>query len=385
MATSALALLLLLSAPAATSPAETRYQEGIASLKGASFSLPAAAKAFGEACEAGHMHACSRLALQVQDGRGIAHDPPRAAALYTKVCEAGWGIGCFNLAGLHMSGNGVAEDPRRAGELMKRAETLYVKQCDAGELQWCTNLGVMYEGPFLGAPDPSKAIAVYKKACDRKAGDWCVNLALMQAYGEGMPKNVKAGAAMLQKNCTAGIPLACGALGQMYANTKFGLPEKPAKGVPLLQKACEAGELQGCGVLSALYAIGDGIPADAALSKKYGERACALGSSASCFGQAIGFAESGRFADALTWLERACHIGHVEACGGAAVILSDEKSGVPVNPAKALLFRRDACRLGDNTSCLALFQAGEKLPLGPDRDKAFFEEACRKNVPGTCR
>lgn len=376
--------LLAGAPPAQSTAAEKRFQEGAAALRGAGFSLSNAAKAFGEACEAGHMPACARLGLQVQDGRGVAYDPARAAELYKKVCDAGWGIGCFNLAGLHVTGNGVAEDRARVSELMQRAETLYAKACDAGDLQWCTNLGVLYEGQFLGDPDPAKALAVYRKACDRKAGDWCVNLALMQAYGEGTPKNVKAGAALLQKNCSAGVPLACGALGQMYANTKFGLPEKPAKGVPLLVKACDAGEVQACGVISALYAIGDGIPADAALAKRYGERACALGSSAACFAEAMSLVESRRFADALTWLERSCHIGNAEACAAAAAV-AEGGPDAAANAPKAALFRRDACRLGDSASCLAVFQSGEKLPLGPERERAFFDEACRRNVPGSCR
>jgi len=383
IATSLAAAVLLLFAPPAA--AEKSFQDGRAALRSPAFNLGVAAKKFGEACDAGHLHACASLGLQVQDGRGITRDPARAAALYGKACDGGLGIGCFNLAGLHVTGNGVSEDRVRVGDLMKRAETLYVKACDAGDLQWCTNLGVLYEGPYLGTPDSAKAAAVYRKACDKKAGDWCVNLALMMAYGDGAEKNVKAATTLLHKNCQAGIPLACGTLGQMFANTKFGLQEKPAKGVPLLLKGCEGGEVQSCSVLSALYAVGDGIPADAALAKRYGERACALGSSVACFAEALALVENRKFADALTWLERACHIGKAEACAAAASILSDEKSGVPSNPVRANAFVREACREGDSGSCLAIVQAGEKLPLGADREKAFLEEACRRNVPGACR
>lgn len=373
------AFALVLAGPP---PGEAQYQAGIAALKGESIALSKAAKSFEEACTAGHLHACVRLGLQVQDGRGVAYDPKRAAELYTKVCEGGYGIGCFNLAGLHMTGNGVVEDPAKAAELAKRSEALYAKQCDAGDLQWCTNLGVLYEGPFLGQPDFAKAAAVYKKACDKNAGDWCVNLALMQAYGDGMPKDVKKASALMQKACNANVMLACGTLGQMHMKTELGLSGKPAKGVPLLEKACAGGEVQACAVLSAENGLGERIPRNDVLAKKYGERACALGSSSACFIQGMALGDAGDFAGALTWLERSCHIGEGRACSAASALAGSGR--VPSTPAKVAALRSDACRLGDGEACLAILKDREPLPLGEARKKAFLEEACRKNIPGSC-
>src|SRR5687768_12497915 len=90
----ALSAAVLLAGPA---PGEAKYLEGRAALRQKpKFSLVDAAAAFSAACDAGHVHACSALSLQVQDGRGVARDPVRAAQLNRKVCDAGWGIGCFN-------------------------------------------------------------------------------------------------------------------------------------------------------------------------------------------------------------------------------------------------------------------------------------------------
>jgi hypothetical protein len=103
-------------------------------------------------------------------------------------------------------------DPE-ARALMRRAEELYTKQCDAGDLQWCTNLGVLYENGFLGHPDPPRAELVYRKACDRVLGDWCVNLALLH-LDRGEPPGTWL--ALLDRTCAADVPLACGVLGQLF-------------------------------------------------------------------------------------------------------------------------------------------------------------------------
>ena len=378
----ALAAAVLLAGPP---PGEAKYEEGRAFLRQKPrFSLVDAAAAFSAGCDAGHIHACSALALQVQDGRGVARDPARAAQMNRKVCDAGWGIGCFNLALQTMNGTGVDPDPKKGMALFKEAEPLYAKQCAAGDLQWCTNLGVLYEGPFLGAPEPAKAAAIYKAACDKKAGDWCVNYALQQALGDGgVKRDPRAAETLLDKVCKANVPLACGTLGQMYVKKDYGLPPEPKKAVPLLVRACEGGESQGCQVLSALYALGEQVAADPVLSRRYGERACALGASASCYAIGVSILQGQKFADAYGWFVKSCHIGEPQACAIAYAMHAEGK--VPKNDALGAAFLSDACRLGDPGSCVEMLKQGQKLPLHPDHSKGFLEEACRRGIPGTCR
>jgi TPR repeat protein len=337
------------------------------------FSLEKAAAAYEAGCKKGNQAACAALAVQVQDGRGVPRDLARAIDLYEKACAAGVGVGCMNRAFMFMGG--VVDDPddHRGKPWFEMAEPALKKQCEGGDLQWCTNLGVLHEDGFIGAgKDPAAAAAVYKKACDQQMGEWCVNLALLEVDGRGVPADQAGGKARLEKTCAAKIPLGCAALGRMLIDNGEG-----QRGLELLDHACDDGEVQACAGMGGFLGLGDKVPRDVKRANAAEERACLLGSSSGCLLSGAGLREEGKDAEALPWFQRGCDIGDGEAC--LEVVNALLKSGsTDVTRAQALV--TDACRMGELMACDILYGAGKPLPIYGER-KAKFLSARERRTP----
>jgi hypothetical protein len=106
-------------------------------------------------CERGKAAACSLLASQYEEGRGVPKDPARAGALErrafaidTKACDAGDARACekpdfdaCRAAGLMwLGGEGVPADEARGGVLLERATALAKAACAAGRTDACDYL-----------------------------------------------------------------------------------------------------------------------------------------------------------------------------------------------------------------------------------------------------
>ncbi len=365
---------------------QTLFEAAQTHLRGGddTFSMEQAAAGFAAACKQGHQVACTSLGLQLQDGRGVPRDLPRAISLYEKACDAGAGIGCMNRAFMFEGGQGDDDDPVRAAAFFTRAEQALQKSCDAGDLQWCTNLGVLYEQGFVGGkPDPERAAAVYKKACDRQIGDWCTNLALLQLYGRLSPPDIPGAMALLEKVCATKSPLACSALGKMLVMPPDGATKDVTRGLALLEGACHDGEVHACGVVGAVYDLGEDVPPDPVRSTAAQTRACLLGESSGCVVIALARAHAGTHADAVPWLERGCNIGSPDPCAMLATMV-DTGDGVTADPARALTLYNDACRLGDRSSCVEIMKRKQPLPLSPEHKLQFLKDACEHGFTEAC-
>jgi uncharacterized protein len=338
--------------------------------------LDRAAELYQAACDAGYMPSCSALALQLQDGRGVAHDPNGARTLHQRACDGGAGIGCFNLGLMLQSGAWTEPDPDAATALFVKADALYAAACDAGDLQWCMNRGVLHEDGYGVPKDPAKALSIYRAACDAGHGDSCVNLALMQLYGDAGPADPAAARTLLRATCDKDVPLACGVLGQQLFREGDGVAA-----VPLLEGACEAGQRDPCGVLGAIFGMGELVPPDPARASALEERACALGSSLACKVEAS--ASGDRPARAAEFYRKGCWIGDGEACGmlGAHFELG---RGVSADVEAAIEMYRAGCRMTDPGSCVTLLQKGLPLPLPPELDQRMRQAACANGVAEAC-
>ena len=343
--------------------------------------LAGAAALYDRACKAGHMVSCAALGLQVQDGRGVPRDPQRAMALYRRACDGGAGIGCFDLALMVRDGQVEGTDPAGAQALFDRARAAYQTSCAAGGLDWCMNLGFMYEYGQGLPKDLARAMALYKQACDTKIGTWCVNLAMDQLDSGVAP--AKGPLALLEKTCAAKVPLGCGALGHLYLNGARGVAADPAKGAALLARACGGADKDSCAELGAVLALGRSVPADPARGLRLEQRACALGRSDACHVAGADLTSSGDRAEAARWFEQGCNIGDAGSCAIVGAMIEQGDVG-PADVSRALALYRRACSLGDMGSCAELFQRGKPLPLPAERRASFLSEACKRGIPGAC-
>lgn len=352
----------------------------------ATFSPSAAVVAYARACKHGHGVACASLGLQVQDGRGVAVNKTRASELYALACQEGVGVGCFNRALMHQGGVGFDIDTQEADRWFQLARKHYEVSCGAGDLQWCLNLGVLYESGYGVPADAAKAHEIYMEACDAGHGDSCANAALMEIYGE-VPSSEDP-LRPVREACERGEGLPCGILGKILIQGLQGAPDAEA-GLPLLDRACRQGQQFSCGAIAALLSMGDLVPVDLDRAAFYEERACALGGSTSCL--LIGLAnlpnDSGRAGDparAVEYIEKACNIGHAEGCMRLAALVHFGR-GADADPVRARGLMVDACRLGLPDACLQLLAGGQDLPLPPERSQAMRELACREGIASACQ
>jgi hypothetical protein len=291
------------------------------------------------------------------------------------------GVGCYNLGLLFLHGGGGAIDEERSGGYFRQALEKYEKQCNAGDLQWCMNLGVMYENGHGVPPDSARAKSIYEKACAGGHGDSCVNMVLAK-LSSGTP-NALSEMSGLEARCNAGTVLACGVLGQMYANGGPGVPAKPEHAATLLERACTGGSAHSCATLGAFHGLGKVVPLDLQAAARFSQRACALGYSSSC--TALGVEASNRQAwvEAQRYLQQGCWIGDGESCAYLAPLVAEGKGSKP-DPERALALTREACRMGQGMACMELLKRKEPIPLPESRKQKLYESACKRGFQEAC-
>ena len=54
---------------------------------------------------------------------------------------------------MYRGGNGVELDADKADAFLRKSVPLYQAACDGGALEWCMNLGFVYEHGYLGQPE----------------------------------------------------------------------------------------------------------------------------------------------------------------------------------------------------------------------------------------
>jgi uncharacterized protein len=302
--------------------------------------LVEAARAHEAGCKS-FAPACAGLALQVQDGRGVAYDPKRAISLYQQACDQGAGIGCFNIAVMYLDGNGVERDEAKAKALFAKAATLYEGEC-AIDPSWCTNLAYLHDtGLLASGKDPAAALAWNRKGCDRGDQPACVGIGQHELDGDGVTKDRDRALARFRAACDAGDWYGCSAL---VSATDPDLKD-PATTVPLVLRACDLGSSHSCGYAGSLVRDGAAGPPDVGGGEALIARGCDLGSPIACMdrGDALKLTDP---AAAARFYEKACHIGLADGCLGQAALAVDGK--VP-GDARALV--TTACRLGSRQAC----------------------------------
>ncbi|WP_336979741.1 tetratricopeptide repeat protein [Altererythrobacter fulvus] len=210
------AILLAVAMPAAAAAQEAEHPAVTKGREAFNAGDPAGARAaFGEACDAGSVDGCYRVAVfmsegaggpvdQVQaraklrractelpqflpaacemlgqyldKGRGGPADPVGARAAFGEACGSSHALGCFNYGALQFNGVGGPKD--KAGAFLA-----FTLACDLEYFDACVIGGQMLENGDLGKPDYGTAELMYRRGCDKQHQPSCHRVGELYANG----------------------------------------------------------------------------------------------------------------------------------------------------------------------------------------------------------
>ena len=89
------------------------------------------------------------------------------------------------------------------------AERSVQQDCDSGDMQGCTDLGVMYATGAGVTRDDARAVSLYQRACDGGEMRGCFNLGLIYRTGAGVTRDDARARSLYRQACDGGLPEAC--------------------------------------------------------------------------------------------------------------------------------------------------------------------------------
>jgi TPR repeat protein len=171
--------------------------------------LVALAVAFADrACTGGVLAGCVLIGMAKLTGDGVAKDVKGGLGQLDALCTQGEPTACESLAKLYTTGLGtdVAADPLRVRDYRKRACDLGLKRsCDADKL-----LATVDSAENTGA----RANALFQKSCDMGNLTACGLLGENLVGGIGASVDRDRGTALLDKACKGGVDRACAKLAE---------------------------------------------------------------------------------------------------------------------------------------------------------------------------
>jgi TPR repeat protein len=205
-------------------------------------------------------------------------DPTELAGKLDKQCVAGNLEACRNLGVMYAEGVGVSPDP-------KRATALFAQACNGKNMSACNHLALALAEGMGVDRNPQRAVEIYQQACDGGHMMACRNLGLMLRDGRGVPADLPRAAKLLDQACKGKVPFACtnsGDLDAMLA-TKVGNPAAHWKSaIAHYKQACEAGDPTGCRQIGIAYVEARGLPRSTAAAAVWFERACVADDPIAC-------------------------------------------------------------------------------------------------------
>lgn len=158
---------------------------------------------------------------------------------YEKSCYEDKVAAACNLAGMIL--NSAAEQ--------EKADELYKKACDMGDMNACKSVGDMYNEGFGGFEvNYAKARELYGRSCDAEVSDACVMLAYHYNAGiGGLKEDFKKAGELYEKACKIHNLQACITIALIYKNGSEEIKKDLKKSAEFYGMACDLGFDEGCG------------------------------------------------------------------------------------------------------------------------------------------
>ena len=201
------------------------------------------------------------------------------------------------------------------------------RSCNAGDMQSCDDLGIMYEGGARVTRDAARAVNLFQQACDGGLMLACTHLGLVLQRDDPDPdviRDVETAAFLYERACDGGETLGCANLGVSYERGD-GVIQDQARAVRLYEQACGDGQMLGCSNLGSMYRTGRGVAVDLGAAASLYFLACAGGTMVSCVNLAVSYERGDGVpedvATAVSLYLRACEGGVTMACQRVGVTL----------------------------------------------------------------
>ncbi len=244
---------------------------------------PRAVQVLDKACELKSGVACTRLAMELEEGeRGVPQDLAKAARLFDKACELGVVRACIGLAAMIDDGRGTAKNPARAKTVRARIEALdkYTPRPAPPAAQTAADEDACRKsrdaarcasaGAAMQDVDAVKAEELFRIGCmanKATCGLWSF------AIDRFRKDDVGRGTRILEQGCQEGSALAC----LVFADvSRFGyraVPRADGRVLEIAQRACELGDPNGCRAAASRVRAGIGIAKSATRADELREKA----------------------------------------------------------------------------------------------------------------
>jgi Sel1 repeat len=135
--------------------------------------------------------------------------------------------------------------------LLSPQNKMRTKECIAGDLASCVNLGNSYSGA-QGAPEnDAKAIALHQWSCKRGEPVGCANWGLILDDDKHRSEEMARGVILYERGCSLDDPFSCHLLGLRY-DLGLGVLRDYPRAIELYQKACDMEKFKSCRYLGDL-------------------------------------------------------------------------------------------------------------------------------------
>lgn len=258
---------------------------------------PAATDAVEElkrGCVQGMGSQCLEVGRRYQEGDRVAADLAQAVRFYELGCFASDAPSCHAAGQAYLIGAGVTRDVDRAVPFLKKA-------CDADDIHGCYKLGAVYSGapPFGGTvTDHAASFGFFAKACRLGDPGGCYRAGSAAATGRhGGPPDAVQAAGLYRTSCqSAGVPESvtssgqasgCWRLAMLYESGRVKAQGDFARRLAraakeYLSRQCTAGSPADCFALGTMESSDEDPTGDLDRALAAYDRACALGVPPAC-------------------------------------------------------------------------------------------------------
>jgi TPR repeat protein len=346
------------------------------------------------ACKAGCQHedgaACVGAGLLLYSGVTIKQNKALAQELFRYECDANLFAGCVSLWMTYM------DDDLAQGQRSHGARGLFSldKYCLEGERHACEAAGNHFYKRIQTSFYPwelKTAVHYQNIACDRGSLSACASLGWLYLSGDGVKKDEKKAADIIEPLCQRGHALSCGMLADMYQDG-LGVPEDVEKATELYRRSCEAGVLSSCYQYAHKFwnLDDDDDEAHHKMAVAYFEKACQGGLKVGCLETAVGYlngigvtADHGR---AVQYYDIACDRGVAVACSVLGGIF-ERGEQVTEDARRAAQYFERSCTYRDSSSCNKMGHYhldGYGVKQNDNIARLYFDQACFNDEAEAC-
>lgn len=311
-------------------------------------------------CRAGGDESCLSAAGLERSGTQIKAHPESARARYASLClsKDGWvrKVACGHHGEMLLKGEGGPMDAARARAFL----AISCNVSDDLARHSCAALGDALLQGLGGDIDKRAAYAAYTHGCQpystlRTNGAECTAAARMDFQGDIRPANWFIARLYLERACALADGEGCALLGYAMAFGEGG-PKDEKAGAEAALKGCRADNGYGCFLTGFFAELGTGTDRDMGLAEQAYDKACRLDDARACSSYVVIKLNQNRVSSAdaekiLQISRTGCAAGDGKACNNLGAIHVRGLGLARPSPSLGVTYFREGCRLGNDTAC----------------------------------